>query len=89
MNETLYLAITILKELVPQNIIIAMATMLFVVTCTSIALLEISLIMFVGNIASLIDRILPVEKTPKIVIGVESSDKQQWLKKLMFWKKPL
>ena len=86
MNETLYLVVTAITELVPNNMIIAMATMLFVITCVSIALLEISLIMFIGNIANLIDRILPAVKTPKVVIEAESSN-SQWLKKLMFWKK--
>jgi hypothetical protein len=87
MNETVNLVIQAITELVPQSIILNMAILLFVVTCCAIALIELSVAMFIGNIASLVNRILPESKSPKVSIEVGTSDKQQWLKKLVFWKK--
>ena len=87
MNETVFLVITTIKELVPQNIIESMAMLLFVATCCSVMLIEIAIAMFIGNIASLIDRILPKEKVARVSNQTEASNKRQWFKKLVFWKK--
>jgi hypothetical protein len=85
MNETLYLVVTAINELVPQSIIQNMAMLIFVVTCCCVALIEVSIAMFIGNVASLINRILP--EAPKVSNQVEASNKSEWYKKLVFWKK--
>ena len=87
MNETIKLVVMSIVDLVPNNLIIAMGTMLFVVTCVTVALLEISVVLIVGSIASLIDRILPVAKVTKVSNQAEVSINQQWFRKLMFWQK--
>ena len=87
MDETVRLVVTAVTELVPQHIVAGMVTVLFVVTLGAIAILEISLAMLVGNISSLIDRILPAKKDSKLPSQVVVDSSPQWLKKLVFWKK--
>jgi hypothetical protein len=87
MNETAFLVIKVITELVPQNMIEGMAQVIFVMTCLSIVLIEVAVVTFLLNISNLINRILPESKFPKVSIESEKSYKFEWFRKLPFWKK--
>jgi hypothetical protein len=76
-----------ITELIPNQIIISMATILFVGTCCAIVMIELSIAMFAVNVAHMVDRILPVKETGKASNSAEVGNKKQFLDRLMFWEK--